>query len=118
MSADLTCQVREQTTGNVLAVLPGSDPSLSKEHVIFMAHHDHLGLASERDATGDNIYNGAIDNASGTASLLSIAKAISTLKSPLKRSVMFAVVGAEEQGLLGSAYLAAHHRSRRAIWPL
>ena len=108
MSATLKCKVREQQTGNVFAVLPGSDPQLAREHVIFMAHHDHLGLAAERDATGDNIYNGAIDNASGTASLLTIAKAISALPTRPKRSIMFAVVGAEEQGLLGSKFMAAN----------
>lgn len=108
MSAELTCKVREQKTGNVFAVLPGSDPVLAKEHVIFMAHHDHLGLAAERDATGDNIYNGAIDNASGTASLLTIANAVCSLSTPPKRSIMFAVVGAEEQGLLGSKFMAAN----------
>ena len=108
MSAALTCKVREQKTGNVFAVLPGSDPKLSNEHVIFMAHHDHLGLAAERDATGDNIYNGAIDNASGTASLLTIANAVSSLPTKPKRSILFAVVGAEEQGLLGSKFMAAN----------
>ncbi len=108
MSAAVTCKVREQTTGNVFGVLPGSDPRLAKEHVIFMAHHDHLGLAAERDETGDNIYNGAIDNASGTASLLTIANAVSSLDPKPKRSIMFAVVGAEEQGLLGSKFMAAN----------
>ncbi len=80
--------MREQSTANVLAVLPGSDPQLAKEHVLFMAHHDHLGLAERRDATGDNIYNGAIDNASGTASLLAIAKAIASMPARPKRSIM------------------------------
>lgn len=108
MSAELTCKVRQQMTGNVFGVLAGSDPQLAKEHVIFMAHHDHLGLAAERDVNGDNIYNGAIDNASGTASLLTIAKAISALPERPKRSMMFAVVGAEEQGLLGSKFMAAN----------
>lgn len=106
-SIDLTCQVRQQETANVFGVLPGSDPELSKEHVIFMAHHDHLGMAAQRDARGDNIYNGAIDNASGTASLLAIAQAVASLPVRPKRSMLFAVVGAEEQGLLGSKYMAA-----------
>lgn len=108
MSLELKSKVREQSTANVLAILPGSDPQLSKEHLIFMAHHDHLGLADRRDATGDNIYNGAIDNASGTASLLAIAKAISSMPNRPKRSILLAAVGAEEQGLLGSRYLAAN----------
>ena len=108
MSIAMTCAVREQLTGNVLGMLPGSDPELKKEYVIFMAHHDHLGLAAERDETGDNIYNGAIDNASGTATLLTIAKALAEQPTRTKRSIMFAFVGAEEQGLLGSKHLAAH----------
>ncbi len=108
MSLQLKCQVRQQTTGNVIGVIPGSDPELNKEHVVFMAHHDHLGLAAERDATGDNIYNGAIDNASGTASLLAMAHALAELPTPPKRSILFAFVGAEEQGLLGSKHLAVH----------
>lgn len=104
----LTSQVREQLTGNVIGVIPGSDPELKKEYVVFTAHHDHIGLAAERDETGDNIYNGAIDNASGTALLLTMAKAITELPEPPKRSLMFAFVGAEEQGLLGSKHLAEY----------
>ena len=108
MSIDLKCRVREQTTGNVLGFIPGSDPELKQEYVVFMAHHDHLGLAAERDSTGDNIYNGAVDNASGTASLLTIAKAIAEMPERPRRSILFAFVGAEEQGLLGSKHFAAH----------
>ncbi len=106
LSLDLTCQIRQQDTANVLGVIPGSDPELSKEHVVFTAHHDHLGLDSQRDENNDNIYNGAIDNASGTASLLTMARAIAALPEPPKRSILFAFVGAEEQGLLGSEHLA------------
>jgi hypothetical protein len=108
VTADLRLKstAREQITGNVIGVLPGSDPKLRKEHVVFTAHHDHLGLAAARDETGDNIYNGAVDNASGTAALLSIARAITSLPERPKRSIMFAFVGAEEQGLLGSKHLA------------
>jgi Zn-dependent M28 family amino/carboxypeptidase len=104
----LTCTVREQETGNVLGLLPGSDPDLADEMLIFMAHHDHLGISETRDAKGDNIYNGAVDNACGTASLLAISSAICRLPTPPRRSILFAAVGAEEQGLLGSEYLAAH----------
>lgn len=107
VSIQMQCAVREQMTGNVVGILPGSDPKLKDEYLVFMAHHDHLGLAAERDENGDNIYNGAVDNASGTASLLTIARAITSLPQPPRRSVMFAFVGAEEQGLLGSKYLAA-----------
>lgn len=106
-SVRLGTQVREQTTANVIGVLPGSDPRLKSEYVVFMAHHDHLGLAAQRNETGDNIYNGAVDNASGTASLLALAKAISEMPVRPKRSILFAFVGAEEQGLLGSKHLAA-----------
>jgi Zn-dependent M28 family amino/carboxypeptidase len=108
MSVDLACAVREQETANVLGVMPGSDPELARETVIFMAHHDHLGMSDRRDQRGDNIYNGAIDNASGSAALLAIARAIHALPTPPRRSIMLAAVGAEEQGLLGSQYLAAH----------
>ncbi len=108
VSCDLKCDVREQMTGNVIGVLPGSDPELKDEYVVFMAHHDHLGLAEARDENGDMIYNGAIDNASGTASLLTIARAVSQMHPRPRRSILFAFVGAEEQGLLGSEYLAAN----------
>ncbi|MEZ6136589.1 MAG: M28 family peptidase [Pirellulaceae bacterium] len=108
MSIDLNVAVREQTTANVFGVIPGSDPELKKEYVVFMAHHDHLGMAAERDENNDNIYNGAVDNASGTATLLSMANAIAAMPSPPKRSILFAFVGAEEQGLLGSKHMAMH----------
>ena len=107
LSIKLTADVREKDTANVLGILPGSDPELKDEVLIYMAHHDHLGIG-ERDSRGDNIYNGAIDNAAGTASLLSMLKAYASLDSKPKRSIMFAAVGAEEQGLLGSRYFAEH----------
>lgn len=106
LTMELECTVRKQDTANLLAVLPGSDPRLRDEHVIYMAHHDHIGMAAERTASGDMIYNGAIDNASGAATLLSIAAAYASLKEPPKRSILFALVAAEEQGLLGSKYFA------------
>jgi Zn-dependent M28 family amino/carboxypeptidase len=107
-STEFACDVRKVTTGNVLGLMRGSDPKLAQQAVIFMAHHDHLGLAKQRNASGDNIYNGAMDNASGTAALLAIAKACASLKERPARSILFAAVGAEEQGLLGSQYLAEH----------
>ena len=73
-----------------------------------MAHPDHLGLAPQRNTDGDNIYNGAVDNASGAAALLAIARACASLPKPSARSILFAAVAAEEQGLLGSQYLAEH----------
>jgi len=108
LSVAMTCDVRKKQTGNVLGLLPGSDPALSPQAVIFMAHHDHLGLAAQRNAEGDNVYNGAVDNASGTAALLAIARAASSLPKRPARSLLFAAVGAEEQGLLGSLYMAEH----------
>ena len=108
LSLSMTCTVRETTTGNVIGVLPGSDPELNREMIVFVAHHDHLGMAAERDARGDIIYNGAMDNASGVSALLTIATACSRLEQRPKRSLMFVSVGAEEQGLLGSLHLAEH----------
>ncbi len=107
-SIKMTCDVREQETANILGMLKGEDPQLQKEAVIYMAHHDHIGIAVERTPSGDMIYNGAIDNASGVASVLSIASAFAKSSERPKRSILFAFVGAEEQGLLGSKYLAEH----------
>ncbi|MGB7324216.1 MAG: M28 family peptidase [Rubripirellula sp.] len=107
LSIELTASVRNQDTANVLAKLPGSDPELRDEYVIYMAHHDHLGMSAERDANGDNIYNGAIDNASGAAALLAMAKAYTQLDPRPARSILFAAVSAEEQGLLGSKFFAS-----------
>ncbi len=108
VSVDLKCQVRQRETGNVLGLLQGTDPELSKEWVVFMAHHDHIGMTPARDDTTDNIYNGAVDNASGMGILLSIARAVMSLPESdrPKRSILFAAVGAEEQGLLGSEFMA------------
>ena len=92
----------------MLGILPGSDPVLRHQYVVFTAHHDHLGLAAARDADGDHIYNGAVDNASGVALLLTIVRELAALRPQLRRSILLAVVGAEEQGLLGSKYLAEH----------
>jgi len=106
LSLELKAEVRKQDSANVLGLLPGSDPSLSDEVLVYMAHHDHLGMSAERDINGDNIYNGAIDNASGTAALLAMAKAFTRLTNRPARSILFAAVAAEEQGLLGSKYFA------------
>lgn len=91
---------------NVVAVMPGSDSTLSNEYVVYTAHWDHLG----RDTTlsGDQIYNGASDNASGVAGLLEIAKAYTRLSKKPPRSVMFVALTAEEQGLLGARYFVAN----------
>lgn len=94
-------------TANVLGVIPGSDPELQDEAVIYTAHHDHLGVGTP-DASGDEIYNGAMDNASGVAQVLAIGKAIQALPEPPRRSILLAFVGAEEQGLLGSKFYAGN----------
>ncbi len=89
---------------NVIARLDGSDPKLKEEYVIYVAHWDHLGIGPE--VNGDRIYNGAVDNASGTAGLLEVARAYTRLSPPPRRSVLFLAVTAEEKGLLGSRYYA------------
>jgi len=94
-------------SANVLGLLPGSDPVLSGEVVVYSAHHDHFGIG-KADATGDTIYNGALDNGAGMAQVLAIARAFKALPQPPRRSILIALVGAEEQGLLGSQYFAAH----------
>lgn len=92
--------IRESISHNVVALVPGA--KRPDEYVIFTAHWDHLGQE------GDEIFNGAVDNASGTAGLLLLAEAYARLDPPPERSLMFVAVTAEEQGLLGSAYYAAH----------
>jgi Zn-dependent M28 family amino/carboxypeptidase len=97
----LSNTLTKSQTANVAGLLTGSDPKLSREVVVFTAHHDHLGIG-EPDATGDRIYNGARDNAAGCAQVLAIAKAFATLESRPRRSVLMLFVAAEEQGLLGA----------------
>jgi Zn-dependent M28 family amino/carboxypeptidase len=91
---------------NVVAKLTGSDDQLRNEYVIYTAHWDHFGNGPE--VNGDKIYNGALDNASGTSALLEIARAYRALEVPPRRSILFLAVTAEEQGLLGSEYYAAN----------
>jgi hypothetical protein len=88
---------------NVVAVLPGSDPALGAEHVVYSAHFDHVGVGIP-DAAGDSIYSGADDNASGTSAVLEVARAFAVLPSAPPRSIMFVMVSGEEQGLLGSRH--------------
>ncbi|ATB37548.1 peptidase M28 [Cystobacter fuscus] len=101
-------QVHRRPTANVLGMLPGSDPVLSKEVVLYTAHHDHLGIKQDAKPGEDAIYNGAVDNASGVAAMLEVARAFTSLPKRPARSILFAAVAAEEQGLLGSRYLAEH----------
>ena len=99
--------MRPFETANVIAKLEGTD--LKNEAVLYTAHHDHLGIGpADADDPADTIYNGAIDNASGTATVLEIARVWSLAQPRPRRSVYFAAVAAEEQGLLGSKFLAGH----------
>jgi Zn-dependent M28 family amino/carboxypeptidase len=100
-------RLTQARTANVIGRLTGSDPALRDEVVIYTAHHDHLGIGTP-DASGDRIYNGALDNAAGVAQVLAIADAFQALATAPRRSILFLFVAAEEQGLLGSAYYAAH----------
>src|SRR6478752_4535798 len=100
-------QVKRVQTANVIGKITGSDPRLRDEYVVLSAHHDHLGLGKP-DASGDAIYNGALDNGAGIAQVLAIAKALKTLPTPPRRSVLVLFPGAEEAGLLGSQYFTEH----------
>jgi Zn-dependent M28 family amino/carboxypeptidase len=106
-SISMGVTLNRASSANVLGLIPGSDPELLGEAVIYTAHHDHLGVGTPND-DGDRIYNGAMDNASGVAQVLAIAKAIKALPEAPRRSILVALVGAEEQGLLGSKYYAAN----------
>lgn len=99
----ITNAVREMQSANVIGVLPGTDPALKDEHVVLTAHFDHLGIGKPRG--DDAIYNGAVDNASGCAGMLALARAAALLPER-RRSMLFLAVTAEESGLLGSKYYA------------
>lgn len=105
LSLKVRVKATYNTSHNVLAKLTGS--KRPDEYIIYTAHWDHLGIG-QPDAKGDSIYNGAIDNASGTAALIEMARAFTSLKEKPERSILFLAVTAEEQGLLGSAYYAEH----------
>ena len=106
--ADFTIKnkIHEFKSHNVVAKLTGSDPQKKDEYVIYTAHWDHLGR--DLKLKGDQIYNGALDNASGVASLLEIAQAFTKLPQPPPRSLLFMAPTAEEAGLLGAKYYAEH----------
>jgi Zn-dependent M28 family amino/carboxypeptidase len=106
LKARMMSKVRNFESNNVLAILPGSRAKLKDEAVMFTAHYDHLGMRP--DMPGDNIYNGAADNATGCGILLELARTFSVAKERPGRSIIFAAVTAEEQGLLGSEYLGKH----------
>jgi Zn-dependent M28 family amino/carboxypeptidase len=100
--------VRRTHSANVLAVLPGSDSQRSAEYVVYTAHHDHLGMKANPKPGEDAIYNGAVDDAGGVSQLLAVARAFASLPKAPARSILFAAVGGEEKGLLGSEYLVHH----------
>jgi Zn-dependent M28 family amino/carboxypeptidase len=110
LKAHVVSTVRPFNSRNVLAMLAGSDPARRDETVMYTAHYDHLGI--DISAKGDNIYNGAVDNATGCGILLELARAWSQSDQQSQqappRSILFAAVTAEEQGLLGSEFLGKH----------
>jgi Zn-dependent M28 family amino/carboxypeptidase len=106
----LPTKIRQINTRNVVAMIPGSDPGLKSQVVIFSAHWDHLGIGTP--VKGDSIYNGAVDNATGCGILLEIARAWASLEQKPRRSALFLAVTAEEGGLRGSDYYA-----RRPLMP-
>ena len=108
-SLNLNSEVKRVAAPNVVAILPGRDPKLRDEYVVFSAHWDHLGIGAP-DKNGDTIYNGALDNATGVASVIEIARVLSGL--PLaerpRRSILFLIPTAEEQGLIGAEWYSRH----------
>jgi Zn-dependent M28 family amino/carboxypeptidase len=106
---NLKSEVKRVAAPNVVGILEGSDPQLRNEYVVYSAHWDHLGVGAP-NKNGDTIYNGALDNASGVAVVLSIAEAIAKLPPAQrpKRSSLFLFPTAEEQGLLGAEWYAKH----------
>jgi Zn-dependent M28 family amino/carboxypeptidase len=106
-SIAFTARLSKVQTANVGGVLKGSDAALASEVLIYSAHHDHFGIG-EPDRSGDRIYHGAVDNASGCAQVLAIARAFAALPERPRRSVLALFVAGEERGLLGSMYYAAH----------
>ncbi len=106
LKAHMVSKVRPFDVHNVIAKLPGSDPKLEQEAVFYSAHYDHLGIVP--GMPGDNIYNGAQDNATGCGILLEIARVFAAARQQPKRSIYFASVTAEEQGLRGSEFLGMH----------
>jgi len=99
-------RVRHIESNNVVGLLRGSDPKVSDEFLIYTAHWDHLGRDETRE--GDQIFNGALDNATGVAGVLELAEAFTRLNTPPRRSILFMLVTAEEQGLLGSKHYASN----------
>ncbi len=106
LQAHVASQLHPFVSRNVIAKLPGADSKRAGEAVLYTAHYDHLGV--NPSMSGDNIYNGAVDNGTGCGILLELARTWSLSKLTPQRSILFAAVTAEEQGLLGSEYLGKH----------
>ena len=106
LKARMTSKIRPFESNNVIAILPGSDARLKDEAIVYTAHYDHFGIRP--DLPGDNIFNGAMDNGTGCGILLELARVYAGAAQKPRRSVLFASVTAEEQGLLGSEYLGKH----------
>ncbi len=105
-SVTIENRIRRVVSHNVVARIPGADPAARDEHVIYTAHWDHLGVGKPVD--GDSVYNGALDNATGVAGMLEIARAFAARRDALRRSVLFVFTTAEESGLIGARHYAAH----------
>ena len=112
-SASIVASREKLTSPNLLAKLEGRDPKLKSDYVVVSAHLDHLGIGEA--INGKRLYNGAMDDASGVASLLDIAHRLKSLPRP-RRSILFAIFTAEEKGLLGSRYFATIPRCRKVPW--
>lgn len=106
IAAKIAFTVETRESDNVVGILRGADPTLGKEYVVLTAHLDHLGVGEP--IGGDAIYNGAMDNASGVATLIETARALAEAAERPRRPILFLAVTAEEKGLLGSRYYAAH----------
>ena len=106
---DLNSEVKRVEAPNVVAILPGRDPKLREEYVVYSAHWDHFGIGAP-DKNGDTIYNGALDNATGVASVLEIARVLASLPAAERprRSILFLITTGEEQGLIGSEWYSRH----------
>jgi Zn-dependent M28 family amino/carboxypeptidase len=106
LDAEVAAKLTRVSSPNVVGVLPGADPALKDQYVVVSAHLDHLGVGAPIE--GDPVYHGAMDNASGVASMIEVAKAMTAGGGAPKRSVVFVAVTGEEKGLLGSRYFAEH----------
>ncbi|MCW2351263.1 M28 family metallopeptidase [Sphingobium sp. B12D2B] len=104
-AATIEATQKPLSSNNIIAVLPGSDPALASEYVVLSAHLDGYGIGTP--VNGDAIYNGAFDNAVGVASMIEAARALAAAPQKTRRSILFAIVTAEEKGLLGSRYFAS-----------